>query len=75
MDKTLTGTITLDQSGPENNGNDWVLHVPQSSKTEALDDLLSYSRYLLGVSYPLYRGAVSIFYSLSQPGLTFDELE
>ena len=25
---TLTGTITLDPSGPKSNNNEWVLHVP-----------------------------------------------
>ena len=33
---TLTGTITLDQSGPESNSNEGIFHTPQSSGTEAL---------------------------------------
>ena len=32
----LTDTITLGQSGPEINENDWVVHIPQSSRTGAL---------------------------------------
>ena len=29
IDGTLTGTITPVQSGPEKNGNEWVLYIPQ----------------------------------------------
>ena len=29
-------TTSLDQSEPESNGNEWVLNVPQMSKTGAL---------------------------------------
>ena len=35
IDETLRGTTTLDQSGPGSNGNEGLLHIPQSSKTEA----------------------------------------
>ena len=31
----LTGTTTPDLSGPGSNGNEGVLHIPQSSRTEA----------------------------------------
>ena len=31
MDATLTGTTTQGQSGPGSNGNEGVLHIPQSS--------------------------------------------
>ena len=34
-DKTLTGTTTPSQSGPESNGNEGVLHTPQSSRDRA----------------------------------------
>ena len=29
MDETLTGSTTLNQSGPESNGNEEALHIPQ----------------------------------------------
>ena len=32
IDRTLSGATTLDQSGPESNGNEGVLHIPQSSR-------------------------------------------
>ena len=28
IDGTLTGTTTLDQNGPESNGNKRILHIP-----------------------------------------------
>ena len=34
MDEILTGTTTLGLSGPGSNGNEGVLHIPQTSKTE-----------------------------------------
>ena len=64
-DWTLTGTTTLGQSGPKSNGNEEVLYIPQSSKTEASpsDGLVSYPGHLLvGVVLLLYRNAVGIFY-------------
>ena len=36
IDGNLTGTTILGQSGAESNGNEWVLHIPQSSKTGVL---------------------------------------
>ena len=35
VDGTLTGDNNLDQSGPESNCNEKVLHISQSSKTGA----------------------------------------
>ena len=35
MPGTLTGTTTLSQSGPGSNGNEGVLHSPQSTRTGA----------------------------------------
>ena len=35
-DGTLIGTTTLDQSGPESNGNEGVLYTPQITWTGAL---------------------------------------
>ena len=51
---TLTGTTALGQSGPGSNSNEGVLHIPQSSRTEASlsDGLMSYPQhYLVGHSY------------------------
>ena len=44
---TLTGTTTPGQSGPGNKNNEEILHISQSSKTEALpsDGLVSYPGY------------------------------
>ena len=41
MDGTLTGTTTLDQSGPGSNGNEGLRHISQSSRsgTSPSDDL------------------------------------
>ena len=49
-----TGTTTPDQSGPESNSNEGVLHIPQNSKTGALpsDGLMSCSGHLLRESDP-----------------------
>ena len=55
IDRTpLTGTSSAGQSGPGSNSNEWVLHIPQSSKAGTLpsDDFVSYSGYLLVGSYP-----------------------
>ena len=35
MDRTVSGATTLGQSGPESNGNEEVLPIPQISKTGA----------------------------------------
>ena len=42
--ETLTGITTLSQSGAESNGSEGLLHIPQSSRTEASpsDNLVSY---------------------------------
>ena len=32
MDGTLTGTTTLSQSGPGSNGNEGVVHIPQTPR-------------------------------------------
>ena len=45
----MTGTTKLGQSGHGSNGNEEVLHIPQSCRTEASpsDSLLSYPGHLL----------------------------
>ena len=57
IDRTLSGSTTLGQSGPGSNDNEEVLHIPQISKARAssLDSLILYPEYLLVVvveSYP-----------------------
>ena len=56
---------SLDQSGPGNNGNEGLLHIPQSSRTVVLpsDDLVSYSGNLLGSLTPLQRYSWGILQS------------
>ena len=51
---TVLFSTTLNQSGPGFNGSEGVLHIPQSSKTAALqsDYLVSKSGHSLGDSYP-----------------------
>ena len=52
IDRTLSGSTTRGQREPRNNGNEGVLHVPQSSKTGALPDgLMSYLGHSLGEAY------------------------
>ena len=65
----LSGASTPGQSGPGRNGNEGVLHIPQSSSitgTSPSDCLVSYPGHLLGEVLPLCREAVDIFYSPSQ---------
>ena len=52
---TLSGTTTLGQSGPGNNGSEGVLDIPQSSRAGASpsDSLVSYSGLSLGEYYPI----------------------
>ena len=55
IDRILSGPTTLDQSEPENNGNEEVLHIPQNSSiigTSPSNYSLSYWGYSFGRSYP-----------------------
>ena len=54
INRTLSGTTTPCQSGPESNGNEGVPRFPQSSKTGASpsDCLVSYPGHSLEESYP-----------------------
>ena len=50
IDRTLSGTITPDQSGSGSNGNEGVLHIPQSSSitgAKPSDYFVSYPGYSL----------------------------
>ena len=53
IDRTFSGVTTPGQSGSGSNGNEGVLHIPQSSRTGASpsDCLVSYLRNLLKKSY------------------------
>ena len=52
--RTLSGATTPDQSGPKNDINKRVLHIPQTFKTGVLpsDSLMSYLGHSLEGSYP-----------------------
>ena len=57
IDRTLLGATTLGLSGPGSNGNEGVLHIPQSSsitRVPTSDCLMSYPGYSLkdNESYP-----------------------
>ena len=55
IDRALSGATTPGQSGPGSNGNEGVLHIPQSSSTAGTspsDCLVSYPGHSLGGSYP-----------------------
>ena len=49
IDRTLSGATIPGQSGPVSNGNERVLHIPQTSKagTSLSDGLMSYSEHSL----------------------------
>ena len=66
----ISVTTTPGQSRPESNGTERVLHIPQSSRTEASlsDGLVSYPGHLEWEVLPFCRDAVSVFYSSSQLG-------
>ena len=65
------GDTTLGQSGPESDGNEEVLRIPQSTSitgTSPSDFLVSYTGHPLGSDIPLCREAVGVFYSPSWLG-------
>ena len=53
INRILSGTTTLSQSGSRSNDNEGVLHIPQSSKTDTSlsDGLVSYSEQSVGGSF------------------------
>ena len=69
MDTALSGATTPGQRGPGSDGNEEVLHIPQSSSTAVTspsDCLMSYPGHSLGGEVlPLCRGTVNVFYSPS----------
>ena len=57
IDRTPSGASTLGHSGPESDGNEWMIRIPQSSsftRTSPSDCLVSYAGHSLGggESYP-----------------------
>ena len=57
IDGTQTGITTPDQSGPESNDNEGVLHTPQSYRTGSSpsDGLMSYQGHSVMALIPLQR--------------------
>ena len=53
IDRTQSDTTTSGQRGPESDSNEWVLHIPQSSKTRASPShcFMSYQGDSLGEAY------------------------
>ena len=71
IDRTLSGATIPGQSEPGSNGNEEVLHIPQSSSitgTLTSDFLVSDIRTLIGGVLPLCKDAVVVFYNPSQLG-------
>ena len=75
IDRTLSSITTPGQSRLGSNGNEEVLHIPQSSSITGAspsDCLMSYPRHLLaaGEVLPLCRDAVGVFYSPRRQGFS-----
>ena len=64
IDKTLSGATTPGQSGYGSDDNEAILRIPQI--TIRLFSVVS--KTLVGETLPLFRVAVSVFYSPSQRG-------
>ena len=68
--KTLSGATTPGQSGPESNGDEWVLCILQCSSITGAspsDYLLSYPVYCLTPEAPLFRGIPTGFKAFLEP--------
>ena len=66
IDSALSGATTPAQSWPASNGNEGLLHIPQSpsfTHTSLLDCLAPYSVHSSAGVLPFCRGAVSVFCS------------
>ena len=62
---TLSGAITLSNSGAGSDGNEGVIRIHQSSSVSGsspLDCLKSYQGHLLERVLPLYRDAVDVYF-------------
>ena len=77
MDRALSGTTILGQSGPGSNGNEGALRISQSSsftRVSLSDCLVSYPGHSLGVgSYPSAEG--QSVYSTAPADLTIFNLD
>ena len=68
IDRTLSGAITPGWSGPRNEDNEGLVHIPQSSSITATswsDCLVTYLGHSLRRILPLCRNAIGVFYNLS----------
>ena len=67
IDGILSCATTPSKSRPGSNGNEWLLHITQSSRVGAswLDYLMSSSGHLVqfGEVLPLYKDAIGVFYN------------
>ena len=73
IDGTQTGTSSSDQSWPGSNGNEGLLHIPQSSRTNRCS-FVSYPGRSLGMRggfLPLCKGEVGVFHSPNRQGSEF----
>ena len=71
IDRTLSGATTLGQSGPGSDGNEGILHIPQSFSITGVspsDCLESYPGHLLEGVLLFCKEAVSVFYCPSRHG-------
>ena len=74
IDRALSSASTPGQSGHGSDGYEGIHHIPQSfniNGTSPSDCLVSYPGHLLGEVLLLYKGVVSVFYSLSRLGKYF----
>ena len=66
MERTLSGTTTLSQSGPGSDGNEWVLCIPKPPELLKPHHQIVYCRIQdtrWADVLPLSREAVGLFYS------------
>ena len=71
IDRTISGAITLSQSGIRSDGNNGVFRIPQSSSISGaspLDWLVSYPGHFVEGVLLLSRDGVDVFWSPSQQG-------
>ena len=76
IDRTLSGATIPGLSGPGSDGNEGVLHIPQSSSitgTSPSDCFMSYPGQSLRGVLPLCRNTFSVFYSASRLGWSIEE--
>ena len=77
IDGSLKNTSSLGQNGPGSNLNEGVLHIPQSSRTEAIWWFIDISWTLVrqAVDLPLFRKAIGVFWNPSWLSNYFSDVE